>query len=144
MKTRISVITLGVSDLERSRTFYKNLFDLSPSSLSNEHITFFSVGGLVVGLFGLEDLAKDACLKTIKQSTDFGGITLAYVVKNKEEVSQILDHAATLGALILKPAQDVFWGGHSGYFSDLDGHVWEVAFNPFFTLDAIGNIALPQ
>ncbi|MEG6552165.1 VOC family protein [Desulfocurvibacter africanus] len=140
MEPRISLITLGVSDLARSRAFYEQL-GWQASAASNDHVTFFQAGGMALALYSRKALAEDA--KLPDGECAFGGITLAYNVRDKAEVAAVLAEAETAGGHILKPAQDVFWGGHSGYFADPDGHPWEVAWNPFFTLNERGNLILP-
>ncbi len=140
MEARISIVTLGVSDLARSRAFYERLgWKASPAS--NEQVTFFQAGGMALALYGRKALAEDATLP--ESECAFGGITLAHNVRDKADVAALLAQAEAAGGRILKPAQDVFWGGHSGYFADPDGHPWEVAWNPFFTLDGKGNLVLP-
>lgn len=140
MEPRISLVTLGVSDLTRSRTFYERLgWKASPAS--NEHVTFFQAGGMALALYGRKALAEDAKLPNAECA--FGGITLAYNVRDKTDVATLLAQAEAAGGRILKPAQDVFWGGHSGYFADPDGYPWEIAWNPFFTVDDKGNLILP-
>lgn len=141
---KINVITLGVKDLQKSNQFYQGLFDTFPAAPTDDNIVFFSIQGLVISLYPIDKLADDACLNQKKSVGDFSGMTLACLVRDKNEVSQIIKKAQRLGATILKPAQDVFWGGHSGYFADLDGHVWEIAWNPFFPMDQQGNIHLEK
>lgn len=140
MEPRLNVITLGVSDTKRSREFYESL-GWKASAASQEDITFFQLGGMVLALYPREALAEDATVKA--EGSGFRGYTLAQNVRDKEEVAKVLKMAETAGAKILKPAQDVFWGGHSGYFADPDGNLWEVAWNPHFTLDEKGNLTLP-
>lgn len=126
---RLNFVTLGVADLQASKKFYCSLFDWNPTSDSNEHIVFFNMGGYILALFPREELAKDANVPS--SGSGFSGITLAHNVREKNEVAEFLKKAESHGAKIIKSAQDVFWGGHSGYFSDPNGHLWEVAFNPF-------------
>lgn len=126
---RLNFVTLGVKDLEKSKTFYCSLFDWKPTASSDENIVFFDMGGYILALFPRDRLAEDAMVSSA--GSGFSGITLAHNVRQKQEVAFHLEKAKSLGAKILKPAQDVFWGGHSGYFSDPDGHLWEVAHNPF-------------
>jgi len=131
MKPKISLITLGVSDLKRSTKFYQDLgFPLGKNS--NEHVSFFSLEGTWLGLFPREELAKDATVDS--KGSGFRGVTLAHNVGSSEEVDKTLAHAVSCGAGLIKPGQKVFWGGYSGYFQDPDGHLWEVAHNPFMDL----------
>jgi hypothetical protein len=141
MEPRISMITLGVSDLTRSRQFYEEGLGWQPSSSSNEQIVFFQVGAMVLGLYPRASLAEDAHLPN--DGTGFGGITLAYNVQRREEVDATLTEAQAAGARLLKPAEEVHWGGYSGYFADPDGYPWEVAWNPFWKLSEDGRVQLP-
>ncbi len=141
MDQRISMISLGVNNLQQSRQFYEKGLGWQPSSDSNESIVFFQLGGMVLGLYSRKSLAEDARLEN--NGTGFGGIALAYNVRQKEDVDLVLKEAKQAGAKILKPAEEAFWGGYSGYFADLDGHPWEVAWNPFWTIADDGSIKLP-
>ncbi|ETW95476.1 MAG: glyoxalase [Candidatus Entotheonella factor] len=116
MEQRISMITLGVSDLVRSRRFYEEGLGWRPSSGSNEQIVFFQVGGMVLGLYPRSALAEEANLPN--DGTGFGGMALAYNVRQREEVDAALAEAQAAGAAILKLAEEVHWGGYSGYFAD--------------------------
>ncbi|HEY0832834.1 MAG TPA: VOC family protein [Azospirillum sp.] len=140
MQPRLSLITLGVADVARSRAFYERL-GFTASGASNPNVTFFQAGSTVLALFGWDSLAHDATVP--EQGSGFRGVTLAHNVATKDEVAAVLADAVAAGATLVKPAQDVFWGGHSGYFADPDGHLWEIAWNPFFPLDANGNVTLP-
>lgn len=133
MDPRISIITLGVADLQRSINFYRLRLGLPTNYKEGEGIAFFQLSGTWLALYPSGALAKDACLPP--ERTRFGGFTLAHNVQNKEEVDRVIERALTSGAALLKSAADTFWGGYSGYFSDLDGHPWEVAWNPFFPLE---------
>lgn len=140
MQPRISLVTLGVRDVGRARSFYEAL-GFEASSASNDSVAFFAAGGAVLGLYGRKALADDA---TVQDSTSgFSGIALAHNVASEAEVEAVLNEAAAAGGRIIKPAQRVFWGGYSGYFADPDGHLWEVAHNPGFPLDAEGRLQLP-
>ena len=139
---RVTVVTLGVSDLARSRRFYCEGLGFSPSSASNDHIVFLDAGGVVLALYPRDLLAKDAQLSP--KGSGFGGVTVARNVGTKGEVDAALEAARKAGAKILKPAQEAFWGGYSGYFADPDGHPWEVAYNPHWKLDADGRVVLPR
>ena len=132
MKPRISLITLGVGDLPRSRAFYERLgFVVRPES--TEDIVFLDMAsGLVLALFPREKLAEDAHVDST--SSGFRGFTLAHNVASPEEVDAVLAEAVAAGATLQKPGQQVFWGGYSGYFADLDGFLWEVAYNPLMDL----------
>lgn len=141
MDARLTIVTLGVADLKKSRNFYENGLGWEAASVSNESIAFFQLGGIVLALYPNEKLAEDAMQKT--DGRGFRGVTLAHNVASKEDVSVVLHQAEKAGATIVKPAQDVFWGGHSGYFADPDGHVWEVAWNPHCVMNERGEIVLP-
>ena len=140
MQSRINIITLGVKNLARSKKFYEDL-GWTPSSVSNEHFVCFSANGVILSLYPEKLLEDDVTVQFSKHG--YAGITIAHSVSTKEEVKEVLDQAAFCGAKIIKPARDVFWGGHSGYFSDPDGHLWEVAWNPHWAL-IDGQIALPE
>lgn len=140
MEQRVSLVTLGVSDLARARTFYARL-GWQPSPRSQDDILFFQAGGLVVGLWDRAALAEDS---GVKNGDGWGGITLAHNVRSREEVDAVLAQAAAAGATISRLGAPTFWGGYSGVFHDPDGHVWEVAFNPFWPLEADGSVVLPE
>jgi len=141
MEPRINLITLGVKNLKKSRAFYEKL-GWKASSASNDGVTFFNLGGLVLGLFPTKELMKDAGVK--KKGTGFGNFSLACNVRTKKEVNKVMARARKCGAKILRKAEDVFWGGYNGYFADPDGHAWEVAWNPCWPLDKRGRIKLPK
>lgn len=141
MEPRISLITLGVADIARARRFYETL-GWKASSTSNEHVAFFQLGGLCLSLFGRAALAEDAHLA--EAGSGFRGVALAQNARTREEVDRILDEARAAGATVPKAAEDVFWGGYSGYFADPDGHLWEVAWNPHFTILDDGTIRIPE
>ena len=136
---RLSIVTLGVADLEKARKFYE-LLGWTASPASQGDIVFFQLGGMALALYPRDALAEDACVDV--EGGGFRGITLAYNVRSKQEVAVLLNVAEAAGGKILKPAQDVFWGGHSGYFADVDGHLWEVAWNPYSKLNERGEIEL--
>jgi len=133
MEPRISIITLGVADLPRAITFYRNGLGLPTNYKDGEEIAFFQLSGTWLALYPIDELAEDACLPP--ERTRFGGFTLSHNVLSKEKVNDIIEQALASGAILLKPAADTFWGGYSGYFSDLDGYPWEIAWNPFFPLE---------
>lgn len=141
MEQRISLITLGVADVARSRRFYVDGLGWRASSAGNEHVVFIDAGGVVLGLYGREALAED--MRVPAEGRGFAGFSLAHNVRSREEVDRVIETARAAGATVLKPAQEAFWGGYSGYFADPDGHPWEVAHNPYFPLDAAGRVLLP-
>ena len=141
MRQKLNLITLGVHDLERSVKFFVDGLGWRKSSASVESLALFPLGGIVLALHPREELAKDAM--TSPEGTGFSGITLSYNTTSEQEVIEVLDKAAKAGATIVKPAQKVYWGGFSGYFKDLDGHLFEVAYNPFWELDNQYNLILP-
>jgi uncharacterized protein len=140
MRPRLTLVTLGVSDMVRARKFYEML-GFEASSASQESVTFFNAGGVVLGLFGRAALAEDAHIA--ESGSGFSGVALAHNTASEAEVDRVLTHAVACGATLTKPAQKVFWGGYSGYFADPDGHLWEVAYNPFAPLDENGHMTLP-
>lgn len=141
MEPRLSIVTLGVGDVARARRFYEAL-GFQASSASNENIAFFDAGGVAFALFARCALAKDATVED--SSPGFSGITLAHNVSSEAEADAVLAEAVAAGGKLVKPGQKAFWGGYSGYFTDPDGHLWEVAHNPFFPLDAKGRVKLPK
>lgn len=141
MEQRVSLITLGVSDLKRSREFYERL-GWRRSMAKTEGIVFFQAGGIALALYPRPDLAKDA--NVAPEGKGFRGITLAYNTRNRNEVDSVLKEAQAAGATVVKPAQEAFWGGYSGYFSDPDGFLWEVAWNPHFPIAEDGSIRVPD
>jgi uncharacterized protein len=141
MEQRVSIVTLGVADLVRSREFYERL-GWKRSMANSDGIVFFQAGGMAIALYPREELAKDANVSV--EGHGFGGVTLAYNARSREDVDSVLTEAQAAGARVLKPAQDVFWGGYSGYFADPDGFLWEVAWNPFFPIAADGAIQIPN
>ncbi|MBI3993372.1 MAG: VOC family protein [Candidatus Lambdaproteobacteria bacterium] len=140
MEQRVSLITLGVADVAASRAFYERL-GWRASSVGGGEVAFFQLGGMAFGVYGLAALAEDAGLPGLPGAP--GGIALAYNVRRKEEVDAVLAEAQAAGARLLKPAEEKFWGGYSGYFADPDGYPWEVAWNPGFTWSADGGVVLP-
>lgn len=143
MEPYISLITLGVADLERALRFYRDGLHWPLSSASGGDIAFLRTGGVALALYPRALLAADAHLDAAGSSSGFGGITLAHNVASKDAVDQVLAEAAAAGATILKPAEQADWGGYSGYFADPDGYPWEVAWNPGFPLGPNGRVTLP-
>lgn len=141
MEQRVSLITLGVADLGRARAFYERL-GWKRSFCKAEGVAFFQIGGLALALWPRVELAKDA--NATDDGGKFTGIALAYNTRSRDEVDTVLAEAVAAGGRLLKPAQQAFWGGYQGYFADPEGHLWEVAWNPGFALDADGNVTLPD
>jgi catechol 2,3-dioxygenase-like lactoylglutathione lyase family enzyme len=140
MEQRISLITLGVADVPRARTFYERL---GWRGQEVEETVFFQTGGLALVLWGRDKLAADAGLDD--SGTDgFGGITLAHNVRSRVEVDEVMNQAASGGAGMIRAARETFYGGYAGFFADPDGHVWEVAHNPGFLIDSDGAITIPD
>ena len=128
MEPRISMITLGVRDLAKSVAFYQGLG--LPKMDSEPTVAFFTLNGTWLGLYPWEALAEDATVTA--DGSGFRGVTLAYNTQSEEQVDAVLGQAVQAGAELVKLGQTVFWGGYSGYFKDPDGHLWEVAYNPYF------------
>ena len=139
MEQRISVITLGVSDLAKSRRLYVEGLCWKPAQ-ENKEIVFFQAGGMVFALYGRDDLAAD--FQADPRTLGRAAMALAYNVRAKGEVDPLLKRAEAAGAAILKPAREAVWGGYSGYFADLDGFAWEVAWNPGWPIAADGSVTV--
>ena len=140
MEQRISLITLGVADLGRARAFYEALGWTSGAG-PDDDVVFFQAGGLIVALWDRTQLAKDS---VVADSGGWGGITLAHNVRSPADVDAVLAEAEAAGATIARTGAETFWGGYSGVFVDPDGHAWEIAHNPFWTLGDDGSIKLGQ
>ncbi len=138
MKPRISMITLGVHDLAASIAFYEKGLGF-PRMESPPDVAFFTLNGTWLGLYGREALAKDAKVPT--EGTGFEGFTLSHNVESEKAVDEVVAQAVEAGAKLVKKPQNVFWGGYSGYFKDLDGHLWEVAHNPLFWVGPVDESA---
>ena len=140
MEQRLSIVTLGVEDLARARAFYEALgWRIANEELAGSIVTF-TLNGIGFALYPRAKLLEDIGLPGL-DGTANGAVTLAYNVRTREAVTAVLAAAEHAGGTVVKPAQDVFWGGHSGYFRDPDGHLWEVAWNPGSPLDEAGNFA---
>lgn len=138
---RITLVTLGVRDVAASTAFYQRL-GWKLTKEGNEHVSFFALDGIVLAVWGRSDLAGDA--KVDETPPGFGGMALAINLSSRDEVDAAMAAAEGAGARITKAAEAVFWGGYSGYFADPDGHLWEVAHNPFWPLDERGQAVLPE
>jgi catechol 2,3-dioxygenase-like lactoylglutathione lyase family enzyme len=138
MDQRVSLITLGVADLERARAFYEAM-GWSTDADPGDDVVFFQAGGMILGLWDRAELAEDS---GVVDSGGWGGVTLAHNVRSPEEVRQVIAEARRAGAEILREPAETFWGGYSGVFVDPDGHPWEVAHNPGWRLGDDGSVSL--
>ena len=137
MEQRLSLVTLGVRDLDRARSFYEALGWTRTGD--DEDVVFFQTGGPVVALWGRDELAQDS---GVEDGGGWGGITLAYNVRSAAEVDAVIAEAEKAGATIPRHGAETFWGGYSGVFIDPEGHPWEVAHNPGWTIDDDGSVKL--
>ena len=138
MEQRLSLVTLGVEDLARARTFYEALGWRSNTD-PDMGVVFFQSGGMVVALWGRDQLAEDS---GVEDGGGWGGVTFAYNVRSPAEVDEVIERARAAGARIPRAGGETFWGGYSGVFVDPDGHPWEVAHNPRWTIAADGSVSL--
>ena len=138
MEQRVSLITLGVADLGRARAFYEAL-GWSTGAAPDDDVVFFQAGGMIVALWGREQLAADT---GVPDGSGWGGMTLAHNVRSPAEVDAVLAEADAAGGTVLRSGAETFWGGYSGVFVDPDGHAWEIAHNPHWTLRDDGSISL--
>ena len=141
MKLRLSLVTLGVAYIARARAFYEVL-GLEAGAMSDDNVVFFDMDGVILALYGRAALAADAHLAASGEG--FAGVTLAWNLESEAAVDAAYASGLAAGASPVKAPEKVFWGGYSGYFADLDGHLWEVAHNPFFPRDAKGVTHLPE
>jgi uncharacterized protein len=140
VQQRLSLITLGVADLARARSFYEAL-GWNTGAAPDDDVVFFQVGGTIIALWNRENLAEDS---VVDDNGGWGGVTLAHNVRSRAEVDTVIDEARAAGATIARSGAETFWGGYSGVFFDPDGHPWEVAHNPHWTIEDDGSITLPQ
>jgi catechol 2,3-dioxygenase-like lactoylglutathione lyase family enzyme len=138
MEQRVSLITLGVSDLARARGFYEAL-GWNSDSPPDQDVVFFQAGCMIVALWGRDQLAEDS---SVSDPGGWGGLTLAHNVRSPQEVDAVLAEAETAGATIGRSGAETFWGGYSGVFIDPDGHAWEVAHNPVWAIGDDGRVTL--
>jgi catechol 2,3-dioxygenase-like lactoylglutathione lyase family enzyme len=138
MEQRLSLVTLGVADLARSKAFYEGL-GWTTGAAPSDDVVFFQTSCMIVALWGREQLAEDS---VVEDTGGWGGITLAYNTRSPAEVDEVLAEAEAAGGRIGRAGAPTFWGGYSGVFFDPDGHPWEVAHNPGWTLDADGSVRL--
>lgn len=142
MEHRLHIVTLGVNDLKRSEKFYSEGLGCKKSAMSQETITFFQLGSVVLALYPKHLLEEDATITM--NSSGYSPFTLACNATSEAEVDELLQKAVDAGAKLVKPAQKVFWGGYSGYFADPEGFLWEVAHNPFLSFDNNHNLVLDK
>jgi catechol 2,3-dioxygenase-like lactoylglutathione lyase family enzyme len=138
VEQRLSLVTLGVRDLERARRFYEALGWTSGAAPADD-VVFFQTGCMIVALWGRGQLAEDT---VVEDTGGWGGVTLAYNARSPAEVDAVLAEAEAAGATIARPGAETFWGGYSGVFVDPEGHPWEVAHNPHWTLREDGAVSL--
>ncbi len=138
MQQRLTMITLGVSDLVRSTAFYESVFGWVKTPSSSEQISFFQLNGIQLALFDREALADDVTVSSV--GNGFRGVTLAYNVRSEEEVQSLFEQLRSKGVEIIKAPQKTDWGGFSGYIADPDGYLWEIAHNPFLSFDEQGHV----
>jgi len=141
MEPRLTLITLGVDDLDRAIAFYRDVVGWTPASVVEGDVAFFDLGGIVLALWGRADLAADIGTTVARDGSE--GMALAYNARSREEVDAIFATLGERGASIVKPPVETDWGGYSGYFADPDGHHWEVAWNPFWPIREDGRIDFP-
>lgn len=141
---RVNLITLGVADISASTYFYENLGWAKSHMSKAGEVSFFGLGNIVFGLYPRNKLAADAGVSDDSENTRFRGVALAINASSEALVDEYLASAVAAGGVLVKPAEKVFWGGYSGYFTDPDGHLWEVAHNPFAPLDENGMMQLPE
>jgi uncharacterized protein len=140
MDQRLSLITLGISDLDRARKFYEAL-GWKTGAAPDDDVVFFQAGGMIVALWDRAKLAEDSA---VKEGSGWGGVTLAYNTRSQQEVDDVIEEARAAGATIGREPGETFWGGYSGVFIDPDGYPWEVAHNPNWTIENDGSVTLPQ
>jgi uncharacterized protein len=138
MKQRVNVVTLGVTDLGRARRFYE-VIGWTTGANSDDDVVFFQAGEMVVALWDRARLAEDSC---VEDSPGWGGVTLAVNFGSREEVDAVIEQARSAGARIGREPADTFWGGYSAVFIDPEGHPWEVAHNPHWTISEDGGVRL--
>jgi uncharacterized protein len=138
VEQRLSLVTLGVRDLARARAFYEAL-GWKTGAKPEDDVVFFQTGGMIVALWGRDQLAEDS---GVEDGGGWGGVTFAYNVRSPEEVDEVIAEAKRAGARIARPGGKTFWGGYSGVFVDPDGHPWEVAHNPSWTVAEDGSVRL--
>ena len=137
MEQRLTIVGLGVENLEISNDFYENKFGWKKLKSSNDNISFFQLNGILLSLYSREKLAEDAGVSP--EGNGFKGFSLAHNARSKAEVDQLFEFYKSKNIKVVKAPEEVFWGGYSGYIADPDENLWEIAFNPFLKLDKNGN-----
>lgn len=137
MEQRLTIVGLGVNNLELATQFYKEKFGWNKMKSSNESISFFQLNGILLSLYPNDKLAEDATVDS--KGSGFKKFTLAYNTRTKQEVDDLIETLEAKGVRIVKRPEEVFWGGYSSYVADMDDNLWEIAFNPFLPLDENGN-----
>jgi uncharacterized protein len=140
MEQRLSLVTLGVDDVQRARAFYEAL-GWTTRAEPGDDVVFFQSGGMIVALWGRSELTADS---GVEDRGGYGGVTLAHNVRSPAEVDAVMAEAEAAGATITRAAGETFWGGYSGAFADPDGHPWEIAHNPRWTIHDDGSVSLPE
>jgi uncharacterized protein len=141
MEARISLVTLGVRSVRRSVSFYRDVLGWKTQYVEGDPIAFFQLNAMILGIYGHKALAKDANVSA--RGRGFRGVTLAHNVRSRQEVDKVFAQIKRRGGRLVKPPKVAEWGGYSGYFSDPDGHLWEVVHNPGWKLDKNGSVVLP-
>ncbi|TYA69870.1 VOC family protein [Seonamhaeicola marinus] len=137
MEQRLTIIGLGVKDLETATKFYEEKFGWKKMPSSNDSISFFQLNGILLSLYPSDKLAEDATVNP--EGSGFKKFSLAYNTRTKQEVDDVINELEAKGVTIVKRPEEVFWGGYSSYVADMDDNLWEIAFNPFLPLDEKGN-----
>lgn len=138
MEQRLTMITLGVGDMDKMRSFYEEKFRWAAREDSNEQIVFFKLNGILLGLFGKQALAEDATVDAAGEG--FRGFTLAHNLQSEAEVDKLFTEFKAQGVTVTKDPEKTSWGGYSGYIADPEGNLWEIAYNPFMEYDDSGNV----
>ncbi|TXG38547.1 VOC family protein [Seonamhaeicola maritimus] len=137
MEQRLTIVGLGVKNLDLASDFYENKFGWKKMKSSNDDIKFFQLNGMLLSLYSREKLAEDATVS--HEGSGFKGFTLAYNTRTKEEVDELIETLELKGVKIVKRPEEALWGGYSSYVADMDDNLWEIAFNPFLAIDEKGN-----
>jgi len=137
MQPRLTILWLWVNDLEKANHFYEHIFGWEKTDASNENISFFQLNGILLSLYWKKALAEDAGVP--HEWSWFKAFTMAYNMRSKEEVDELIEELRSKWVKIVKEPQEVFWGGYSSYIADVDDNLWEIAYNPYLEMDEHGN-----